>query len=185
MDELRWLSAVITALRPRGAARGMPDPSLCAVKLAAADVLDRAATALDPGDASAADVIRSWQPRASACRRRLGELETRTTSLPLEQRRPGQDAARRGHRLGARPQLPRAGARLHHRPGRDQRRVRGGGLEAELVAAAARAPALRVHRPAELSQRAGARARGAELVMAAQQPAGRAAVWRWRCWWPS
>ncbi len=90
VDELRWLGAVIarSGLRRRP---GMPDPSLCSVKLAAADVLERAATALDPGDASAADAGRELGAARGRLQAALGELETRTTSLPLEQRRPGQD----------------------------------------------------------------------------------------------
>ena len=90
VDELRWLGAVIarSGLRRRP---GMPDPSLCSVKLAAADVLERAATALDPGAASAADAIRELGAARGRLQEALGQLETRTTSLPLEQRRPGQD----------------------------------------------------------------------------------------------
>ena len=90
VDELRWLGAVIarSGLRRRP---GMPDPSLCGVKLAAAGVLECAATALDPGDASAADAIRELGAARGRLQAALGELETRTTSLPLEQRRPGQD----------------------------------------------------------------------------------------------
>ncbi len=82
VDELRWLSGAV--LRSRLERRTVaPDPSICHVKLAAADVLERAATALSPGDAG---------PRLAAtelaeARRRLREalraLEAHATSVPV------------------------------------------------------------------------------------------------------
>ena len=129
VDELRWLrcrdrapaSGAAPACPTRRCVRSSLRPPMCSTA---------AATALDPGDASAADV----DPGSSGAARgrlqaALARLETQHhESARSSSSRPGQDQPAAGSRLRARSELPRAGAGLHHRPDRDQRRVRRGGL---------------------------------------------------------
>ncbi len=85
VDELRWLGAVMlrAGLKRRATP---PDAALCGVKLAAADVLERAATALDAGRGGVPAAIEELTAARGRLREALDELEVRTTSLPLEQR---------------------------------------------------------------------------------------------------
>jgi hypothetical protein len=84
VDELRWLSGAVLRSRLKRRAT-QPDASICAVKLAAVDVLECSAEALSPGagglDAAVAGL--------SAARRRLREalhaLEAHATSVPVGQ----------------------------------------------------------------------------------------------------
>jgi uncharacterized membrane protein YccC len=76
VDELRWLNAIVLRSAPRRHP-SRSSPHVCAVKIAAADVLDRAAELLetprDPGDGLSAALA---QMRAA-----LADLERATTTL--------------------------------------------------------------------------------------------------------
>ncbi|HUY59605.1 MAG TPA: FUSC family protein [Solirubrobacteraceae bacterium] len=83
VDELRWLSAVVlrSGLRIRPP---HPDRAVCGVKLAAANVLDCAASVLGSEGAQAGD-LRAARDQLHAA---LRELEQHTTSLPAAQAQP-------------------------------------------------------------------------------------------------
>ncbi len=84
VDELRWLSGVVlrsgVRLRPPH-----PDQTVCGVKLAAAGVLDCAASALGSEGAQAPDDLTAARDRLHTA---LRELEEHTTSLPAAQAQP-------------------------------------------------------------------------------------------------
>jgi len=84
VDELRWLSGVVlrSGLRIRPP---HPDRAVCGVKLAAADVLDCAASALGSERAQAPSDLRAARDQLHAA---LHELEEHTTSLPAAQAQP-------------------------------------------------------------------------------------------------
>lgn len=79
VDELRWLAGVVLRARPALHSAAANEP-VCAVKLAAADVLDAAAAAL--ASDGAADVLE--QARAGL-HDALRALETHTTGVPVGQ----------------------------------------------------------------------------------------------------
>jgi hypothetical protein len=82
VDELRWLSTAV--LRSGMKRRPVhPDKSLCAVKLAAAEVLDRAAVALDPADVGPQVAVAELTDARRRLREALHELEAHVTTLPV------------------------------------------------------------------------------------------------------
>ncbi len=87
VDELRWLSGVVlrSGLRARPAA--LPDRTVCDVKLAAADVLERGAAALDSRGPSATSARAELSGARQRLRAELRQLEDYTTSQPIEQLR--------------------------------------------------------------------------------------------------
>jgi hypothetical protein len=88
VDELRWLSGAVlrSGLRRR---TGPPDRSICAVKLAAADVLERAATALSPGgDAGAQVAAAELGDARRELRDALHALEAHATGVRVGQAEP-------------------------------------------------------------------------------------------------
>ena len=87
VDELRWLSGAVlrSGLRRR---TGPPDRSICAVKLAAAAVLERAATALSPGDAGAQVAAAELGDARRELRDALHALEAHATGVRVGQAEP-------------------------------------------------------------------------------------------------
>jgi hypothetical protein len=85
VDELHWLGAVI--LRAGAGSRvAHADRTVCAVKEAAADVLDQAAAALDTEQAAGIDSVRALAGARERMRLALAELEHHATLVPLENR---------------------------------------------------------------------------------------------------
>ncbi len=84
VDELRWLSGAVlrSGMRRRVAA---PDRSICEVKLAAAEVLERAAVALRPGDTGPQAAGNELAAARERLREALHSLEAHATSLPVGQ----------------------------------------------------------------------------------------------------
>ena len=100
VDELRWLNGVVLQSSPRRH-RTDPGPHVCAVKRAAADVLDEVAAAL----ITPAGDCRRVGDAAAALHTALAGLEQGTTMhLPRSGpgHEPGRDGGGRG--VGARPQ---------------------------------------------------------------------------------
>jgi hypothetical protein len=82
VDELRWLSgAVLRSQLKRRAVQ--PDGSLCAVRLAAAGVLEHAATALRPGAEGPEPAAAALGEARSRLRESLHALERHAVSLPV------------------------------------------------------------------------------------------------------
>lgn len=87
VDELRWLTGAV--LRAGGRRRAVPvERSICEVKLAAADVLERAARALDPGPGGAELAGRELAAARAHLREALHALEAHATSLPVGRAQP-------------------------------------------------------------------------------------------------
>ena len=86
VDELRWLTTVVlrSGLRTRPA---NPDHSIATLKLAAADVLERAATALAASAARSPGAAEELAAARTRLRGALHELEVQTTTRPLDQQR--------------------------------------------------------------------------------------------------
>jgi hypothetical protein len=93
VDELRWLSGVVlrSCLRVRPVMP--PDNSVCTVKLAAAEVLERAAGALDPRQPPSERSDQGLAPTRERLRTALRQLEHYTTSALVQQRRFESDGA--------------------------------------------------------------------------------------------
>jgi hypothetical protein len=89
VDELRWLSGAV--LRSRLTRRTvLVDRSICDVKLAAAEVLERSAEALKPGGGGLAAAVAELGAARARLRDALHALETHATSVPVGQpRQPG------------------------------------------------------------------------------------------------
>ncbi|HEX3618727.1 MAG TPA: FUSC family protein [Solirubrobacteraceae bacterium] len=88
VDELRWLSGAV--LRSRLRRRTVPvDRSICEVKLAAADVLERSAAALDPGAGGLQAAVTELGAARGQLRDALHALEAHATSVPVAQPREG------------------------------------------------------------------------------------------------
>jgi len=86
VDELRWLSGAV--LRSRLKRRTVrPDPSICAVKLASAEVLERAADALDQGQGDVQAAVNELGGARLRLREALHALEAHATSVPVGQPR--------------------------------------------------------------------------------------------------
>jgi hypothetical protein len=85
VDELRWLSAVVLRSGPRGRSAAPPDGAICDVKLAAAEVLERAAAALDPRQESTSEPEGQLDAARERLRAALQQLADYTTSQPIEQ----------------------------------------------------------------------------------------------------
>ena len=84
VDELRWLNEAVlrSGLKRRPT---NPDESICAVKGAAADVLDRAASVLAAGIDAAAAASADFEAARGHLREALHELERHATSFRVEQ----------------------------------------------------------------------------------------------------
>ncbi len=82
VDELGWLSRAVlrSGLKRRHV---HPDRSLCAAKLAAAEVLDRAAVALDPGDVGPQAAAEQLAEARRRLREALHALEAHAATLPV------------------------------------------------------------------------------------------------------
>jgi hypothetical protein len=84
VDELRWLSGAV--LRSRLKRRStQPDQSICAVKLAAGDVLERSAEALSSGAGGIEAAVADLSAARQRLRDALHALETHATSVPVGQ----------------------------------------------------------------------------------------------------
>jgi hypothetical protein len=84
IDELRWLSGAVlrSGLKRRGV---QVDPSVCKVKVAAAEVLERAAEALDPRDGDVAVAVEELGAARGRLREALHALEAHATSVRVGQ----------------------------------------------------------------------------------------------------
>jgi hypothetical protein len=99
VDELRWLSTVILrGWRERPVT--LADPTVCRLKLAAADVLEQAAAGLDPRS-GANDPHRMLNDARGQLRTALHELDDYATSQPVEDLRAGAGATPDGGAAGA------------------------------------------------------------------------------------
>ncbi len=170
VDELRWLSTVIlhSGMRTRPA---NPNHSIGALKLAAADVLECAATALAATPASSPHAADELTAARARLRDALEDLERQTTARPLEQQplsgnggaaavvvtalNPGfraQEVAYITEQIASNARFRRCRSTPH------------------LVAAAAGAAAVRLYGTVASAWERALGACVAELVMAAQQP---------------
>jgi len=87
VDEIRWLSAVLLHSSLRARSARPPERSVYTVKLAAAEVLERGAAALDPAQLPEARAYEELATARERLRTALRELEEYTTSQPFERRR--------------------------------------------------------------------------------------------------
>lgn len=87
VDELRWLSGVVLRSGLRARPAPLPGRAVCDVKLAAAEVLEEAAAALERPAVTGPDG--GLGPARDRLRKVLRELEDDTTSRPIEQLRAG------------------------------------------------------------------------------------------------
>ncbi len=92
VDELRWLNSIVLRSAPKHHPT-TPDSAVCAVKVAAADVLDRSAALLDEPSAAGGELAAAHERMRAA----LAGLEhDATTKLPSADEVQGQESIARG-----------------------------------------------------------------------------------------
>jgi hypothetical protein len=90
VDELRWLNSIVLRSAPKQHPK-TPDKAVCAVKVAAAEVLERAASLLDESGAADGELVQALERMRAA----LGALEHgATTKLPSPEEISGPDDQR-------------------------------------------------------------------------------------------
>jgi hypothetical protein len=90
VDELRWLNSIVLRSAPKQHPK-TPDKAVCAVKVAAAEVLERAASLLDEPGAADGELVQALERMRAA----LGVLEHgATTKLPSPEEISGSDDQR-------------------------------------------------------------------------------------------